>query len=162
MGKVISRSDLVFCSYDLPADVFEPGEVRPTRPKKILKRAEPLVKKRKLDTIELEVSSLPLDPEIQTTRSWTSLKLDLAFAACSGKQTGEAANLPCLVRSCRNPHRHKTVQNDSVLLIWFGCIPAEEAVSTSSAAGTSIKRSCARTVLESDKQVALARPSVNV
>lgn len=41
-------------SYDLPDDVFGPGEVKPTRPKK--KTAN---KKRNVDTNGAEVRSLP-------------------------------------------------------------------------------------------------------
>ena len=50
------QSNSVLRSYDLPADVFEPGEVKPTRPKKILKKAESSIKKRNFETSELEVS----------------------------------------------------------------------------------------------------------
>lgn len=49
----------VWNSYDLPADVFEPGEIRPTRPKKLVKKTESSVKKRSFETSQLEVSLAP-------------------------------------------------------------------------------------------------------
>ena len=135
-------------SYDLPADVFEPGEVKPTRPKKMVKKTESSVKKRSFETSELEVSLAPMYPEnLSATGSWTNFKLGLAIAAGCGQQTRDVANLICFVCSCRNPHSHKTVQNDSILLISFRCSRVEEKVSTSSATGTSFERSRAWTVL---------------
>ncbi len=41
-------------SYDLPDDVFGPGEVKPTRPKKKV-----VAKKRAHETSDIEVMSLP-------------------------------------------------------------------------------------------------------
>ena len=47
---------LTHCSsYDLPVDVFEAGDVRPTRPKKKVVKVEPTAKKRSFDTSEMEV-----------------------------------------------------------------------------------------------------------
>lgn len=41
-------------SFDLPDDVFEPGETRPTRPKKkIIKKAEPTAQKRPIDALDV-------------------------------------------------------------------------------------------------------------
>lgn len=41
-------------SFDLPDDVFQPGETRPTRPKKkIVKKTEPTTQKRGIDTLEV-------------------------------------------------------------------------------------------------------------
>ncbi|KAJ9359832.1 poly(A) polymerase Pap [Paecilomyces variotii] len=40
-------------NFDLPDDVFEPGETRPTRPKKkIIKKAEPTAQKRPIDALD--------------------------------------------------------------------------------------------------------------
>lgn len=49
-----SAADLLIVSYDLPDDVFEPGEVKPTRPKKKV-----VTKKRVHETSDIEVMSLP-------------------------------------------------------------------------------------------------------
>ena len=51
---IILYADLIMSSYDLPDDVFGPGEVKPTRPKK--KTAN---KKRNADATGVEVCSLP-------------------------------------------------------------------------------------------------------
>lgn len=51
---IIFHADLIVSSYDLPDDVFGPGEVKPTRPKK--KTAN---KKRNVDASGVEVRSLP-------------------------------------------------------------------------------------------------------
>ena len=51
---IIFYADLIMSSYDLPDDVFGPGEVKPTRPKK--KTAN---KKRNADANGVEVRSLP-------------------------------------------------------------------------------------------------------
>ena len=50
---IISCANLIIYSYDLPDDVFGPGEVKPTRPKK--KTAN---KKRHVDANGAEVRSL--------------------------------------------------------------------------------------------------------
>lgn len=48
-------------SYDLPGDVFEPGETRPIRPKKrVIKKVDGAAKKRSFDASELEVHSPPM------------------------------------------------------------------------------------------------------
>ena len=47
---IISCANLIIASYDLPDDVFGPGEVKPTRPKK--KTAN---KKRNVDASGVEV-----------------------------------------------------------------------------------------------------------
>ncbi|WEW54776.1 polynucleotide adenylyltransferase [Emydomyces testavorans] len=40
-------------NYDLPEDVFPPGEVRPVRPrKKVIKKVEPTVQKRSIDAVD--------------------------------------------------------------------------------------------------------------
>lgn len=44
---------MIFASYDLPDDVFVPGEVKPTRPKKKV-----VTKKRNLDASGTEVEFL--------------------------------------------------------------------------------------------------------
>lgn len=51
---ITSCANLIISSYDLPDDVFGPGEVKPTRPKK--KTAN---KKRNVDVSGVEVRSLP-------------------------------------------------------------------------------------------------------
>ena len=51
---IIFCANLIIFSYDLPDDVFGPGEVKPTRPKK--KSAN---KKRNVDASGAEVRSLP-------------------------------------------------------------------------------------------------------
>lgn len=85
---------------------------------------------------------------LSATGRWTNFELELAIAAGSRGQIGDIANLICWVGRGRNPPSHKTVQNDSILLISFRCNRAEEKVSTSSAAGTLFQRSCAWTVLD--------------
>ena len=50
----ISSADMLSVSYDLPDDVFGPGEVKPTRPKKKV-----VAKKRAHETSDIEVMSLP-------------------------------------------------------------------------------------------------------
>lgn len=48
-------SALIYSSFDLPEDLFEPGEIRPQRPKKkVVKRTEAAGQKRGID--ELDVS----------------------------------------------------------------------------------------------------------
>ncbi|KAJ9292695.1 hypothetical protein DTO271G3_8509 [Paecilomyces variotii] len=45
-------------NFDLPDDVFEPGETRPTRPKKkIIKKAEPTAQKRTIDALDEHAQS---------------------------------------------------------------------------------------------------------
>lgn len=113
-----------------------------------MKKAESSVKKRSFETSELEVSLAFMDSEILSAKgSGTNFKLDLAIGIGSRQQIGDIANLICLVLSGRNPHGHRTVQNDSILLISFRCNRAEENLSNSSAAGTSLERPLAWTVL---------------
>ncbi len=50
----IFHANLIISSYDLPDDVFGPGEVKPTRPKKKITN-----KKRNVDASGVEVCSLP-------------------------------------------------------------------------------------------------------
>ncbi|KAI9810073.1 MAG: polynucleotide adenylyltransferase [Pycnora praestabilis] len=58
-------------SHDLPSDVFEPGEVRPTRAKKIkANKSDGGSKKRNLGAAGLEVPSLPL---LRTNKDWSLL-----------------------------------------------------------------------------------------
>lgn len=55
LTRVLSRFYTDYSSFDLPDDVFQPGEARPSRPKKkVVKKADPAGKKRRLD--ELDVS----------------------------------------------------------------------------------------------------------
>lgn len=43
-------------SFDLPDDVFQPGETRPTRPKKkIIKKTEATAQKRNIDSLEVSL-----------------------------------------------------------------------------------------------------------
>lgn len=50
------RPDRLRYSYDLPADVFGPGELKPTRPKrKVTKRADSLGMKRSYEASGVEV-----------------------------------------------------------------------------------------------------------
>ncbi|QSS65223.1 poly(A) polymerase Pap [Histoplasma capsulatum] len=45
-------------NYDLPEDVFQPGEVRPSRPKKkVVKKSEPTVQKRNIHALDNEAPS---------------------------------------------------------------------------------------------------------
>ena len=49
---------LIYCSYDLPDDVFEAGEVKPAKKKKVKvakPSAEPSSKKRTVDEAKLDV-----------------------------------------------------------------------------------------------------------
>jgi poly(A) polymerase len=44
----------LWTSFDLPDDVFQPGETRPTRPKKkIIKKAEAGAQKRSIDSLDV-------------------------------------------------------------------------------------------------------------
>ena len=64
------------CSYDLPADVFGPGEMKPTRPKKKItksvngtKKVEPITGKRTTGSSETDVSSQSIRRERVTISS---------------------------------------------------------------------------------------------
>ena len=61
-------TDLGYTSYDLPDDVFGPGEIKPTRPKK------KITKKRNLDASGVEVCCLlPLpihEQPLRTDKCW--------------------------------------------------------------------------------------------
>jgi len=59
----ISSADMLSVSYDLPDDVFGPGEVKPTRPKKKV-----VAKKRAHETSDIEVMSLPSSQHL--SRQW--------------------------------------------------------------------------------------------
>lgn len=96
--------------------------------------------------------------DLKDYQQWDAGKLDLAIAAGSRGQIEDNANLICSVHCGRNPHSHKTVQNDSIPLISFRCNRVEGKVSTSSVAGTCFQRSRAWTVLNLTSRVALARP----
>ena len=90
MGKLSSWALLYHVkvsvpSYDLPDDVFEPGEVRPTRPKKkVIKKVDSASKKRSFDASEIEVrlqSTLPLLTSclILDDQPWHALSLGRNF-----------------------------------------------------------------------------------
>ena len=51
--RTMPRSYADHSSFDLPDDVFQPGEARPSRPKKkVVKKADPAGKKRRLDELD--------------------------------------------------------------------------------------------------------------
>ena len=52
---MVSQCALIFdYSFDLPDDVFQPGETRPTRPKKkIVKKTETIAQKRSVDSLDV-------------------------------------------------------------------------------------------------------------
>ena len=96
----------IYRSYDLPDDVFGPGESKPCRPKKkaaVAKKSESIAKKRSLDTSGVEVCQLQI---------W---KRDGARAT---RQLKMKSNLKCLriiasdepktLTLCRRLPHHKT------------------------------------------------------
>lgn len=78
-------------SYDLPEDVFQPGEVRPSRPKKkVVKKSEPTVQKRNIHA--LDVSSYLRNKITNQPAALVSLYVDIWFFGLNGLEIGFAAN----------------------------------------------------------------------
>jgi len=69
--KVFDMGVLTFSSFDLPEDVFQPGETRPLRPKKkVVKKTDAAGQgqKRRIDEVDVSVQKRRVKPDLARPR----------------------------------------------------------------------------------------------